>query len=242
MYLTQAESAGGGTSSYFNNYTTKFARLRDTMPLVVPEGSSWCIKTGAISTDYQDLEESLIPSASFEKSLGSWVGKNSNLTRLIARGSLFEDTLTHGQAYCLVSSSSAATFGIKVENVALNPNGGYYASVAIKPDDAVGDYTLTVRFYDANDDEIIVYTDNVTGRYTTSSLDQLGASNTVSTDEARTKTITITNTSRWAYLANTFPVSSITGASYANISVDFTSDTGYASGQVFYIDRAVFRQ
>jgi hypothetical protein len=242
MYLTQAESAGGGTSSYFNNYTTKFARLRDTIPLVVPEGSSWCIKTGAVSTDYQDLEESLIPSASFEKSLGSWVGKNSSLTRLIARGSLFNDTLTHGQAYCRVSSSTAATFGIKVEKVALNPNGGYYASVAIKPVNAVGTYTLTARFYDANDSEIVVYTDNVTGRYTTSSLDQLGASNTLATTAARTKAVTITDTTRWAYLANTFPVSSITGASYANISVDFTSSGSYTSGQSFYIDRAVFRQ
>jgi hypothetical protein len=242
IYLTQAESVGGGTSSYFNNYTTKFSRLRDTLGLVMPQGSSWCIKTGAVTEGYTDLEESLIISSSFEKDLGNWKGTNASLTRVVSKGSLFNDVLTHGQASCLVTSTSADTFGIDVDYVDLNPNGGYYASVAIKPVDAIGEYTLTVRFYDANFAEVVVYTDNVTGRYTTSSLDQLGAPNTISTDEARTKTITITNTTRWAYLANTFPVSSITGASYANIYVDFTSDTGYTAGQSFYIDRAVFRQ
>ena len=242
MYLTQAQSDGGGTSSYFNNYTTKFARLRDTLPLVMPKGSSWCIKTGSESSDYLDLTESIIDASSFEKSLGSWKGTNANLTRRIAKGSLFEDTLTHGQAYCLVTAGSAASFGINVENVSLVPNGGYYASVAIKPVDAVGDYTLTIRFYDANDEEIIVYLDNITDSYTTSSVDQTGDSNAVATDEARTKTITITNTDRWAYLANTFSISSITGASYANITLDFTSDIGYTSGQSFYVDRFVFRQ
>ena len=243
MYLTQGESVGGGTSSYFNNYKTKIARLTNTLPLVMPFGSTWCIKTGAVSEGYADLTESLILSSSFENDLGNWNGINATLTRAISQGSLFEDTLTHGQAYCAVSSSTANTFGIKVSEVYLTPNGGYYASVAIRPEaDAYGDYTLTVRFFDANDSEIIVYTDNVTGQYTTSSLDQLGAPNVETTDEARTKTITIEDDSRWAYLANTFPVSSITGAAYANISVEFSSITGYSVGQTFHIDRCVFRQ
>jgi hypothetical protein len=243
IYLTQAQSAGGGTSSYFNNYATKFSRLNNTLPLVMPYGSSWCIKTGAAYPDYEDLTESLIVSASFEKDLGNWKGTNSVLTRNIAQGSLFEDTLTHGQAYCVVTNTGTpGTFGIKVTDVDINPNGGYYISMAIKPVEAAGDYTLTVRFYDANFDEVIVYTDNVTDRYTTSSLDQLGEANTISTDEARVKTFTITDTSRWAYIANTFPVSSITGASYVNISLDYTSDSGYTAMQAFYIDRVVFRQ
>ena len=244
LHLVQAENIGGGISSYFNNYTTKLSRLRNTLDLVMPLGSSWCVKSGRQSIEYQELTESLIPSASFERDLGDWQNVNSTLVRVISPGSLFGNTLTHGQAYCEVTSDgTTASFGIQVKNVYISPNGGHYASVALRPanTDSTGTYSLEVRFFDANDDEVIVYTDNITGQFTTSATDEGGNPNTETTDEARRKTTEITNITRWAYLANTFPVSSITGAAYANIDIKFEADSVIA-GQAFHVDRVVFRQ
>jgi hypothetical protein len=81
----------------------------------------------------------------------------------------------------------------------------------------------------------------LTGYKTTNSKDSAGNNNAVVTDAARTKTVAITHTDRWAYLGNSFPVSTITGAAYAIINVTF-SPTTYVSGQAFDIDRVVFRE
>jgi len=168
------------------------------------------------------------------------------LARKIAAVSLLADNVTHGQGYCRVTtagSSSAKPFGLKTGKIYLNPDAGYYSSIAVKPvnSDSLGSYSLVVDYYDLNDNVIVVYQDNLTNNKTTNSKDATGANNAVITTAARTKTSAVTHTERWAYIGNTFPVSSITGAAYAIVSITF-SPTTYVAGQAFDIDRVVFRE
>lgn len=246
IWATKTQSTGGGKSSYFSNYTTKISRLYDTLENYTPVGSNWGINAGTDSAVYADLPGAKIPSSSFELNLGSWTAVNSTLTRKISGGSLLADNLTHGQGYCRVTtagSGSAIPFSIKTDKVYLIPDAGYYASVAIRPvnSDSLGSYSLVVDYYDINDSVIVVYQDNLTNNKTTNSTDSSGAANSVVTTAARTKTSTINLTTRWAYIGNSFPVSSITGAAYAILTVTFSPST-YVSGQAFDIDRVVFRE
>ena len=247
MYVGQIQSTGAGRSSYYNNFTAKYSRLLNNLPLIMPQGSTYCVKPGYPAPAYPDITESLIPSASFEKDLGSWAGNNAVISRVISRGSLFGEFLTHGMAYCLVTSSgtgtASRTFGINTGKITIVPNQGYYCSVAVRPanSNSTGSYTLRVDYYDANNAVIPVYTDSLSGGYTVNSVNSSGGANTLSTDEARAKTFTITPTTRWAYLANTFSAATTVGASYAIVRVTYTPAT-FIAGQAFHIDRAVFRQ
>jgi len=216
IYAIQAESTNAGKSNYLNNYSVKVSRLQNTLSKYVPNGSSFAIKTGHEFYDYRDLDKSLIPNNSFEKSLESWVGVSSTLTRVVSRGAFYSENVTHGQSYCAVTTTGGTSFGISTSNVYVVDNGSYYASVAIRPGNSntAGTYTLTVNFYNALD--VLVYTKSITK--------------------------TITSTNRWAYIADTYSVASIGGSSYAKLSVTAAPTAGYISGQNFHIDRVVFRQ
>ena len=246
IWASKVQSVGGGKSSYFSNYNTKLGRLNATIGNYMPVGANWGINTGNPSDVYADLPNAKISSSSFENDLNGWVAVNSTLTRKIAGGTLLSDNTTHGQGYCRVTtagSSGNKPFGIKTGKIYLNPDAGYYSSVAIRPvnSDSIGSYTLEVDYYDFNNNVIVVYQDNITGYKTTNPKDATGASNTAVTAAARTKTVSITHTERWAYIGNSFPVSSITGAAYAIVNITFSPST-YVSGQAFDIDRVVFRE
>jgi hypothetical protein len=246
IWASKVQSTGGGKSSYFSNYDAKISRLYDTLSNYMPLGASWGINPGVNSALYEDLPGAKIPSSSFELSLLGWEAVNSTLVRKIAAGTLVADNVTHGQGYCRVTtagSSSAIPFGIKTGKIYLNPDAGYYTSIAVRPvnSDSLGSYSLVVDYYDLNDNVIVVYQDNITNNKTTNSRDAEGNNNTVITTAARTQTATITHTERWAYIGNSFPVSSITGAAYAIVRINFSPIT-YVSGQAFDIDRVVFRE
>jgi hypothetical protein len=246
IWASKVQSVGGGKSNYFSNYNTKVSRLYSTLGNIMPVGASWGINTGFNSNIYEDLPDAKISASSFEVNLSGWLTVNSTLTRKIASGTLFADNVTHGQAYGRVTtagSSSVKPFGIKTGKIYLIPDAGYYASIAIRPvnSDSFGSYSLVVDYYDLNNNVIVVYQDNITGNKTTNPLDATGSSNTVVTTAARTKTTSVTHTERWAYIGNSFPVSSITGAAYAILTVTFSPAT-YVSGQAFDIDRVVFRE
>jgi hypothetical protein len=246
IWASKVQSIGGGKSSYFSNYGTKISRLYDTLGDYMPIGASWGINPGIDSAIYEDLPGAKIPASSFEVNLNGWIAVNSTLARKIAEGTLLADNVTHGQGYCRVTtagSSSAKPFGIKTGKVYLNPDAGYYTSIAVRPvnSDSLGSYSLAVDYYDLNDNVIVVYQDNLTNNKTTNPTDSTGASNTVITTAARTQTASITHTERWAYIGNSFPVSSITGAAYAIVSITFSPAT-YVAGQAFDIDRVVFRE
>jgi len=246
IWASKVQSTGGGKSSYFSNYNTKISRLYDTLGNYMPAGASWGINPGINSAIYEDLPGAKIPASSFETNLNGWEAVNSTLARKIAAGSLAADNVTHGQGYCRVTtagSGSSIPFGIKTGKIYLNPDAGYYVSIAVRPvnSDSLGSYSLAVYYYDINDNVIVVYQDNLTNNKTTNSKDSTGANNTVITTAARTQTASITHTERWAYIGNSFPVSSITGAAYAIVSIT-ASPTTYVSGQAFDIDRVVFRE
>lgn len=243
-YALNDKNPNATLSNYSYNYELKSIRLINTLDLVVPTGSSYGIKVQGTIDNYEEIPSSLVPAASFETSIEGWTPNNSTIVRKVALGTLFEDTLTHGQAYASVASTGVgSSFGLSSGNAYVKPNGGYYASVAIRPTsvDAYGDYTLRVDFYDANDDIIQVYVDNITGNYTNSFVDASGVGNTLATDTVRSKTVSINNHNRWGYIAHTFPAGTVSGTAYAKVSITCEPTTPLA-GQTFDVDRVIFRQ
>jgi hypothetical protein len=252
MHVAQTQSIGGGKSSYIPNYGVKLSRLTNSLGLVMPHGSTWCVKPGFPTENYPDLTESLISNASFEKSLGGWTGNNSILNRVVSRGSLFGDFVTHGAAYCKVISSgtnsSTKAFGIHTDQFKVYAGRGYYSSIALRPDNSnstSGTYKLRVDYYTEGDSQIKVYygiTDVATSTYafsvSTSSFE--GAYSEV-TDTYRQKVVSITRTDRWAFVNLIMPAFSTVGASYAVLTVTYTPAT-FVAGQAFHIDRAIFRE
>jgi hypothetical protein len=245
MWAVISENAGASLGLYLHNYRTKLSRLEATLPSYLPKGSSWSILPGLYGLTYQDLTESLIPSSSFELSLGSWQGTNATLTRVVTQGSLSDDTATQGMAYChAVSVNGTATFGLSTDEIFLAPNAGYYASVALRSTTALGTYTLKVDFYDSSGAVVNVYSypDGVFSAASQRVIDEVLVSGTdVTTTGGRANTATISVANRWTYLAKSFPSNTIAGAAYAILTVSYTSAT-YTAAQSFDIDRVVFRQ
>lgn len=227
ILATQSEARDSGKSTYFHNYDIKISRLRASLGDYAMHGSSWAIKTGVPTHPYTDIEKSLVPNNSFEASLGNWTASNSTLSRNVTTGSIFNYNTVSGQAYAVVTtagSSGDKTYGIVSEAIPITANGGYYASAAVRPVasvSAAGNYILTVDFYDANN-------------YSTSS----GFGTPMYT---KTKTTAVTLTTRWAYIADTYAVSSIAGAAYARITIKSTPTT-YGASNAFHVDNVVFRQ
>ena len=215
MYLTKSESRDGGKSLYWPTYADKYIRLFETLGSVLPNGSTWAIRPGKSEIGYPELEESLIPSASFENDLGEWEGIDATLARAVPRGTLFDETCTHGTAFCRVISTADTEFGITYDQIAVDSGDGYYASVAIRPEnvDAYGVYNLTITFYDEFDVSVVT----------------------------RTDTAQVRRSDRWAYFATYATSLETLGAVRATITVTAETDTP-AAGHVFHIDRVVFRQ
>lgn len=216
IYLTKAENEHGGRSNYWSNYYDKYSRLYSTLPKVMPVGASWAMVPGNVLYGYTDLESSLIPSASFENNLGTWVGVNSKLIKTVARGTVFDEYCTHGTAFCTVTSATGALFGLSTARIPVESLTGYYVSIAIKPEneDSYGDYTLSVKFYDSFDVQIV----------------------------NKTSTVGLAVRDRWAYMSVTAPSVDTNGASYAIVTVTCATYNTPAPGQTFHIDRAVFRE
>ena len=215
IYAIQGEATNGGKGNYFYNYNLKASRLKATLPLVTPNGSTVAIKTGIADADYQDLTESLVPSGSFEKDLGYWVGNNATLSRVVSRGSLFGDNVSHGMAYAKVTTvNGTAAFGTSTGKIYITPNASFFASCAIRPEtNGAGTYVLKADFYNASN--TLVYT--------------------------LSKTATVTVLTRWAYLSNTYTVSNIAASAYVILTVTCTP-SAFAAGQAFDLDRVVLRK
>lgn len=215
MYVSKYESRNGGKSLYWTTYSDKYSRLYTTLSKVMPYGSTWSIVPGKGFSSFPELDESLIPSASFENDLGTWAAISSTLNRRVTRGTLFDDTSSHGTAYCRISSTSNVQFGIISDKIPVESKSGYYASIAVKPEniDALGVYNLNITFYDDSNTQILT----------------------------RTSSVTINRSDRWAYLS-TFATSVETpGATYAKLRV--TADIPNPEpGHTFHLDRVVFRQ
>jgi hypothetical protein len=145
----RSEMVNAGYSYYSENFATKTQRLGATLPLMMPTGASWT--TGQIPSDVNlpDLTGTLLPAASFETTLEGWSGSNASLNRTSSRGSIFDEILTHGAAYCKVRSLATGNFGAVTDQVKVSPSKGYYVAAAVKPEneDAYGVYTITLNWY-----------------------------------------------------------------------------------------------
>jgi len=208
------ETTSSGRSYRWRNYFTKLARLTETLPLVMPLGTSWEIRMGTPTKPYLEITPNVLESPSFEKGTSGWNTVSSTLARVVNRGSLFDEYTTHGVAFGKVTSTAASTFGIVSDNEYLDSSTGYYTSVALKPEnqDAFGEYELSVRYYD--EANILI-------------LD-------------RKETIRIIHSDRWAYIGVYARRYEINGAAYAKVTIECTPDAP-GSGIVFYIDRVIFR-
>jgi hypothetical protein len=229
VHMTQEQSVGGGKSSYFYNYFNKLSRLYANLESMMPYGVSYCVKPGYLTLEYQgELSASIIPSASFERDLGEWLGVDSILNRIESLGTLSNDTTVQGTSYCRVKSTHASssgdnTWSIKTSKLPIKEEAGYYSSVAIRPSaDSYGTYTLDVTFYGPDDSIIQNYIESTT---------------LLATVDPGLKDPSV----RWNYLADVFSATAIQGASYAILKV--TCDpTSFTAGQYFDIDRCVFRE
>ena len=204
-----------GRSYRWTNYLNKLARLAETLPLVMPYGSSWEIMPGFATPNYPELSPSILLAPSFEQNTDGWITDSAVLEREVTRGSLFDEYTTHGAAFGHITSTAASTFGVHTDILPIDSLAGYYISAAIKPenDDAFGSYRIRARFFDESNIFII----------------------------EKSYTARIVHSDRWAYLAAYAPKSEISGAVGAQLYVEATPDA-LGAGRVFYLDRVVFRQ
>ena len=209
------DATSSGRSYRWTNYAAKAARLADTISLVLPYSSSWELRPGLPTPTFPELTPTVLESPSFEASTSGWNTDSATLTRAVFRGTVFDEYPTNGVAFGKVTSTAATAFGIHSDIELINTLAGYYASIAIKPEnaDAFGTYTLTARFYDGSN--ILMTT--------------------------KTKTVRVQTLNRWAYIALYAQKSEIYGASKADIKISCTPDSP-AVGIVFDVDRVVFRQ
>lgn len=248
MYGGQIQSKGGGKSSHVFNYGVKMSRLKDSLSLLMPNGSSWCVKPGTPTLDYPELKDSLVQSASFEKSLEGWSPSNSTIQRVISNGSLAGDFVTQGAAYCLITtagSSGNKTFGITSSKTKIYSGSGYYASIAVRPanSSSYGTYNLKVDYYTDANVLIPVYYGQVNNAYfyANNTAAFTGGTYNDVTSTYRSTSASITRSDRWAFMNLVMPAYSTVGASYSVLTVTFTPATFNAS-QAFHLDRVVFRQ
>lgn len=208
-------ATSSGRSYRWTNYLNKIARLAETLPLVMPYGSSWEILPGFSTPDYPELTPSILLAPSFEQGIAGWITDASVLEREVTRGSLFDEYTTHGAAFGHITSTAASAFGVHTDKLPIDFLAGYYISAAIKPEneDAYGEYEIRARFYDEAD--VLIVEKSYTAR--------------------------IVHYDRWAYFAVYAPKSEISGAATAQLFVEATPDS-LGAGRVFYLDRVVFRQ
>jgi hypothetical protein len=199
-----------GRSYYANRYIQKYARLKSTLNTIMPSGSTWSINTPKTTIGFPDVSNNLAPSGSFENSTYGWSGISATLTRTIARGSIFDETLVQGAAYAKVKATGSGTFGTTTDFISVAPGKGYYNSIAIRPEneDSYGEYVLTLKWYDL-------------------------AFNFL---REKTDTVTINRSNRWAYIdivapgSKTVSLSSISVASNV-VTVTTVGNHGFSVGE-----------
>jgi len=157
VYYKYGELDHSSVSYWSNRYAAKLARLEGTIDKYLPLGSSHSFGTPPTVVGFTDLITTLLPSASFESNVKGWNTLESNLQRVISRGTIFDEILTHGAAYGKVSATSSNNFGVVTDLVPVKTGTGYYLAAAVKPEteDAFGVYTLKLNWYDA--DEVFIY-------------------------------------------------------------------------------------
>lgn len=146
---TYAPMVNAGYSFYGARYAEKYQRLVSSLGLVTPIGSTFSINTHESNVGLNEISGTLLASPSFELNLSGWNGVSANLKRSISRGTIFDELLTQGAAFCKVTSTAATSFGIITDLIDIDPVTGYYTSIAIKPEneDAYGTYTLKLKWY-----------------------------------------------------------------------------------------------
>ena len=206
------ESAG--YSFYAYNYELKDQRLIETLPLVMPLGSTWSVGEHPSDVDFAELTSSFVTAPSFERNLEGWTALNSTLTRQISRGTLFDEILPQGGAFAHITSTSTANFGVESDFIEVSPSQGYYASVTVHPEneDAYGDYTLSIDWY--------------TNAYTYI--------------RSKTSTVNLTRNDRWAYLDIVAPASkkvTLTDITVASnvVTVTTAANHGFSVGESLII-------
>jgi hypothetical protein len=138
-----------GYSFYGARYVEKYQRLASSLGLVTPLGSTFSVNTHESNVGLSEISGTLLPAPSFELNLNGWTGVAANLKKSVSRGTIYDEVLTQGAAFCKVTSTASTAFGITTDLIDIDPVTGYYTSIAIKPEneDAYGTYTLKLKWY-----------------------------------------------------------------------------------------------
>ena len=149
IYYAYSSMVNAGYSFYGTRYAEKNQRLESSLGLVTPLGSSYALQTKPSDVGLEEILGTLVTSPSFENNLKGWNGVSATLKRTLSRGTLFDEFLTQGAAFCKVASTAATSFGIITDLIDIEPVTGYYTSIAVKPEneDAYGTYTLKIKWY-----------------------------------------------------------------------------------------------
>lgn len=152
IYYAYAPMVNSGISTYAARYDIKKNRLNNTLSAVVPLGSTWKISTTKSDVGYSEIENTLLTSPSFETNLLGWSGENSTIKRILSRGTVYDEVLTHGSSHAHVTAAASGDFSILSEFVPISIATGYYVSAAVLPDnpDAYGTYSIKIKFYNSS--------------------------------------------------------------------------------------------
>lgn len=205
----------GSRSHYWTRYTQRFLRLAHNLPDFVALGSDWVLVSGESTPAPSDSDSSLLRSASFESGINGWAGVSAAVSRVSAKGGLYDSVALHGTAFGAVTNSGSGAFGIESDLVEVRPFAGHYLAVALQNASAAAmTFTLKVEWLDDNGDPLVI-------------------SGVTQSDTATATLPVSSDPTKWAYVMLT---SQSKTAAYARISVSA------ASGTKFFIDHALFRE
>jgi len=224
IYSTLQSATGSSKSYYWPKLANKLSRLTANLPDYTPLGSSFIVKLGEL--DYFDLEnvESLLKSASFEKSLYGWSTSSTNttMTRVVGKGTLYGDVGSNSTSWLKLTNTVTSETYFDVYQTGIFVGGGNRyvcnAAVQITSSTDVGSVRLTVDWFDATNTAL--------------------ASTTVYKDTS------INTINRWNYVEVSDSTDNLTAPStacYAKVTLRYTPGPRLSTNSVLF-DRVVFKQ
>ena len=224
IYSTMQSATGSSKSYYWPKLANKLSRLTANLPNYTPLGSSFIVKLGEL--EYFDLEnvDSLLKSASFEKSLYGWSTSSANTTmaRVVGKGALYGEVGSNSTSWLKLTNTTTSETSFDVYQNSIFVGGGnrYVCNAAaqITSSADAGTIRITVEWFDST--------------------------NTAISGSTVYKDTPITTKNRWNYIEVADATDNLTApstASYAKVTLRYTPTTRSSTNSVLF-DRVVFKQ
>ena len=154
MYALNRDLINAGRSYYWPNFDSKSSRLKAEVPNVLVNGSSYVIDLGEPELALPEIPMSILKSTSFENSVYGWTaGANTTLTRVLGRGSVFNEYAAIGSSWIKLTNTAAQTMTLSQGPVLIDEGRYYDVSAAFKITDVAfaGSADITVTWYNSSD-------------------------------------------------------------------------------------------